>query len=240
MRRLLLISSSMVHGYGYLDHCMGELKDFLGETRQILFVPFALHDLGGYAATVSQRLESEGITVDSLHQAADPASAVENAQAIFVGGGNTFRLLDTLYRLDLVHALRARVMGGVPYMGTSAGSNLACPTIMTTNDMPIVQPPSFKALNLVPFQLNPHYQDPDPGSTHKGETRETRLREYHEMNDSTVVGLREGSMLAVKGDRMVLKGTVGARVFVKGQTARETEPGEDLSVLLQTGPKPSC
>jgi dipeptidase E len=232
MRRLLLISSSMVHGYGYLDHCMSELKDFLGECRQILFVPFALRDLDGYAGTVSKRLASEGFTVESLHQAADPARAVATASSIFVGGGNTFRLLDTLYRMDLVDALHARVLGGVPYMGTSAGSNLACPTIMTTNDMPIVQPASFRSLDLVPFQLNPHYLDPDPGSTHKGETRETRLREYHEMNDSTVIGLREGGMLRIEGDHMVLKGTVGARIFTKGQPPRETEPGQDLSDLL--------
>ncbi|MCZ6649981.1 MAG: dipeptidase PepE [Acidobacteria bacterium] len=232
MRRLLLISSSMVHGYGYLDHCMSELKDFLGDARKILFVPFALRDQNGYAATVRQRLESETIAVDSLHQAANPARAVADAASIFVGGGNTFRLLDTLYRLDLVDVLHARVMAGVPYMGTSAGSNLACPTIMTTNDMPIVQPASFQSLDLVPFQLNPHYLDPDPESTHKGETRETRLREYHEMNDTTVIGLREGGILRIEGDRMILRGTAGARIFVKGRPPRETEPGADLSDLL--------
>jgi len=121
-------------------------------------------------------------------------------------------------------------------VGTSAGSNLACPTIMTTNDMPIVQPPSFAALDLVPFQINPHYLDPDPTSTHKGETRETRLREYHEMNDTAVVGLREGGMLRVEGETMVLKGTVGARVFVKGLPPRETEPGANLSDLLHPAP----
>ena len=232
MRRLLLISSSTVHGYGYLDHCMSEVKDFLGGSRKILFVPFALGDLDAYAATVRHRLEAEGIAVRSVHQTADPAQAVADAAAIFVGGGNTFRLLDTLYRMDLIDGLHARVMAGVPYIGTSAGSNLACPTIMTTNDMPIVQPASFRSLDLVPFQLNPHYLDPDPGSTHKGETRETRLREYHEMNDTPVIGLREGGMLRIEGDLMVLKGTVGARIFVKDRPPRESDPGADLSDLL--------
>ncbi len=232
MRRLLLISSSTVHKSGYLDHCMNELKDFLGDIRKILFVPFALRDLDGYADTVRRRLESENMSVDSLHQAHDPARAVAGAKAIFVGGGNTFRLLNALQGLDLVEVLHSRVMAGVPYMGTSAGSNLACPTIMTTNDMPIVQPASFSALDLVPFQLNPHYLDPDPGSTHKGETRETRLREYHEMNDTTVIGLREGGMLRIEDDHMVLKGSVGARIFVKDRPERETEPGADLSELL--------
>jgi dipeptidase E len=234
VRRLLLISSSAVHGSGYLDYCISPVRDFFAAARTVLFVPFALQDRDAYARTVRDRLAREALAVESLHQVADPVAAVNQAKAIFVGGGNTFRLLNTLYEMNLMDPLRRRVLQGTPYMGTSAGSNLACPTIMTTNDMPIVQPPSFKALDLVPFQLNPHYLDPDPGSQHKGETRETRLKEYHEMNRAPVVGLREGAMLQVEGDRMVLKGTSGARIFFKDKPAVEQADGDDLSDLLKS------
>ena len=157
---------------------------------------------------------------------------VEAAEAVFAGGGNTFRLLAKLYRLDLLAALRARALAGMPYLGASAGSNLACPTVRTTNDMPIVEPPSLTALGLVPFQINPHYQDPDPASTHQGETREQRIREYHEENELPVVGLREGAMLAVEGDRMTLLGSTRARLFRRGAEPEEFAPGADLSFLL--------
>ena len=236
MRRLLLISSSAIHGSGYLDYCIAEVKDFFSSAQTILFVPFALNDRDAYARTVKERLAREDFAVESLHQASDPVAAVNNAAAVFVGGGNTFRLLNTLYEMNLMEPLRRRILDGMPYMGTSAGSNLACPTIMTTNDMPIVQPPSFKALDLVPFQLNPHYLDPDPGSRHKGETRETRLKEYHEMNQAPVIGLREGALLRVEGDRMVLKGSTGARIFLRGQPPVEQDAGADLSDLLRSPP----
>lgn len=231
-RRLLLISSSSVHGYGYLDYCMADILSFFEPLKNLLFVPFALDDHDAYADTVRARFARENVQVASLHQAEDAALALQEAEAIFVGGGNTFRLLNTLYQRNLIGALRHQVLAGTPYMGTSAGSNLACPTIMTTNDMPIVQPPSFTALNLVPFQLNPHYLDPDPSSKHKGETRETRLREYHEMNDAAVVGLREGGMLRVQGDAMTLEGIAGARLFCRGKEPSEFDPGADLSHLL--------
>lgn len=233
MRQLLLISSSAVHGSGYLDYCIDEVKSFFAGRQSVLFVPFALHDRDAYARTVDERLGREGLAVDSLHQVPDPAAAIENAEAFFVGGGNTFRLLNTLYQMNLLESMRERVLAGTPYMGTSAGSNLACPTIMTTNDMPIVQPPSFKALDLVPFQLNAHYLDPDPDSKHKGETRETRLKEFHEMNRTPIIGLREGGMLQVEGDRMQLAGTAGARIFRRGELPQEQDSGADLSDLLQ-------
>ncbi len=231
-RRLLLISSSTVHGSGYLDHCMNAMHRMLAGGNRLTFVPFALHNHTAYAETVRKRFRQEGVTVESLHEAADPQAALAAAQAVFVGGGNTFRLLHTLYERDLVATLQKRVAEGMRYMGTSAGSNLACPTIRTTNDMPIVQPPSFTALDLVPFQLNPHYLDPDPSSTHKGESRETRIREYHEMNERVVIGLREGGMLDIDDDRMSLQGTAGARIFARDALPRECEPGTDLSDLL--------
>jgi dipeptidase E len=173
-----------------------------------------------------------GLALDSLHEAPDPATAVAKAEAIFTGGGNTFRLLDAVQRLGLVDRIRARVAEGMPYTGASAGTNLACPTIRTTNDMPIVEPASLAALGLVPFQINPHYLDPEPGSTHMGETREQRLLQYHEENALPVVGLREGAMLRVDGDRVTLLGLKGARIFRRGMDPVEAEPGTELNDLL--------
>lgn len=237
--RLLLLSTSTVHGTNYLDYAEPRIRAFLGTAvRRVLFVPFALHDRAAYAAKARERFERMGYGCDSLHEAAARGTAaardaIGDAQAVFTGGGNTFRLLDALQRLDLLVALRERARAGMPYMGASAGSNLACPTLMTTNDMPIVQPPSFEALGLVPFQINPHYLDPDPGSKHMGETREQRIREYHEMNERAVVGLREGGILHRDGDRLELLGQSGARVFRRGVDPVEFRPGDDLSALLQ-------
>jgi dipeptidase E len=234
MPRLLLVSNSTLHGSGYLDHCAAQIEDFLGEgVRRVLFVPFALRDRDGYATQARARFTAMGYELDSLHDAADPRAAVAAAEAVFTGGGNTFRLLATLYSLDVLAPLRERVLAGMPYIGSSAGSNIAGLTIGTTNDMPIVQPPSFAALALVPFNLNPHYQDPDPGSRHMGETREKRIEQFHEENPQPVVGIREGSLLRVEGPRMTLLGVTGARIFRQGQQPREAAPGADLSDLLQ-------
>jgi dipeptidase E len=230
--RLLLISSSRAHPSGYLDHCQDEILDFLGSVKRILFVPFALRDHAGYAGRVRERMERMGIAVDSLHQAGDLQEAVSLCQAIFVGGGNTFRLLNELYARNLLTALRARVAAGAPYIGASAGTNVACISIKTTNDMPIVYPPGFEALSLVPFNVNPHYLDPDPASTHMGETREERIREFHEMNSPPVLGLREAAMLRVEGPSVTLKGSAGARLFLKNQPPREIPPGAALDFLL--------
>jgi dipeptidase E len=231
--RLLLISNSTQHGSGYLDHCAAEIQDVLGAVDRVLFVPFALYDRDGYADIARKRFEAMGYGLDSLHDAADPVAAVREARAFFVGGGNTFRLLDYLYRLTVLDPFRDRVAAGIPYMGASAGSNVACVSIRTTNDMPIVQPPSFDALNLVPFNINPHYLDPDPDSTHKGETREQRIREFHEENAPYVVGLREGAMLRIEGAQVTLKGTTGAKLFARGQEPRELETGDRLDFLLE-------
>jgi len=235
-KRLLLISNSTQFGSGYLDHCAAEMQDFLGAAGRILFVPFALHDRAAYADRARARLARLGYDVDSLHEAENPKEAVRLARAFFIGGGNTFRLLDALYELDLLGTIRLRVEEGVPYVGTSAGSNVACVTIKTTNDMPIVQPPSFDALGLVPFNINPHYLDPDPRSTQQGETREDRIREFHEVNDPVVVGLREGAMLRIEGPHALVKGSAGVRVFARDQSPVDYPPGASLDFLLSPEP----
>jgi dipeptidase E len=232
MNRLLLISNSTCHGSGYLDHCAEQIEDFLGSVQRILFVPYALHDHDRYAARARERFERLGRELTSVHQVPDPETAIFETEALFIGGGNTFRLLDRLWRDRLVAAIRKRVETGMPYLGASAGSNVACVSIRTTNDMPIVEPPTFEALNLVPFNINPHYLDPDSTSTHQGETREDRLREFLEENKGIVVGLREGAMLRIEGPSCELRGTTGARVFERGQEPREFEPGERLDWLL--------
>jgi dipeptidase E len=232
MTRLLLISNSTAFGGGYLDHAEPEIRRVLDGVRTVLFVPFALHDRQAYAEKVRDRFTRMDRQVQAIHEAADPIAAVEQAEAIFIGGGNTFRLLNELHRSRLLGPIRARVAAGMPYLGSSAGSNVACPTIMTTNDMPIVQPPSFEALGLVPFQINPHYQDPDPASRHMGETREERIRQFHEDNTTPVAGLREGAMLAVEGESVVLKGASGLRVFRRDTTPVEVLPVAQVAPLL--------
>ncbi|MEV0699278.1 dipeptidase PepE [Saccharopolyspora sp. NPDC050389] len=233
---LLLLSSSMKHGTGFLEHAMPAVTELLAGRGRLLFVPFAKRDHDGYAATVQAAVAPLGITVDGIHRADDPVAAVREAEAVFIGGGNTFRLLSTLHRLGLVTALRDAVRGGTPYMGASAGTNMACPSLRTSNDMPIVEPPSFEAIGLVPFQINPHYQDPDPGSTHMGETREQRIVEFLEDNDVPVLGIREGAWLRVRGEHAELGGSTGARLFTRGAGPRELKPGDDVTFLLRTEP----
>ncbi len=234
-RRLLLISTSTVFGSRYLEHAFPELREILDGVRRVLFIPHALKDHAGYAARSRAAFEEIGFGLDSLHEAAVSARAIEDADAVFCGGGNTFRLLDFLYRMELLPVIRHRVSEGMPYTGASAGANLACPTIRTTNDMPIVEPQSFDALGLVSFQINPHYVDPVPGSTHMGETRETRIREFHEENDAPVVGLREGAILRVEGDSVELRGRAGARLFCRGHEPVEVRPGASIESLLGGG-----
>uniref|UniRef100_A0A7N8XS66 dipeptidase E n=2 Tax=Mastacembelus armatus TaxID=205130 RepID=A0A7N8XS66_9TELE len=234
-RRLLLVSNSTLHGGGYLDHCQTQIQDFFGkDVKRVLFVPYALHDRDSYTKTARDKFRTLGYNVDSIHEASDPVDAVRKAEGIFIGGGNTFRLLKSLYDNKVVTEIRRRVLeDGVPYMGSSAGTNVATISISTTNDMPIVYPPSFSAIGLVPFNINPHYLDPDPNSRHMGETREQRIRQYHEEPDTPcVLGLKEGSMLRVEGHRATLLGTTKARLFSRGQTSVEYDPGSDLSFLL--------
>ena len=228
---MLLLSTSTVFGSGYLEYAQAEVDDFLRGVARVLFVPFALHDRDAYAQKVRDRFVSLGRGLDSLHDATDMQRAVREAEAIFIGGGNTFRLLKSLYDFGLLDAIRARVGEGIPYMGSSAGSNVAAPTIRTTNDMPIVEPPSFNALSLVPFQINPHYLDPEPGSTHMGETREERIMQFLEENETPVIGLREGAWLRIENGSCVLKGIKGARLFRRGAEPMELQPGSTLDLL---------
>jgi dipeptidase E len=230
--RLLLLSNSTEHGQGYLDHAMPAILDFLGPVRRLVFVPFALRDREAYTGRVRSRFEREGIDVRGVRPEGAEAAVVEAAVALFVGGGNTFRRLETLQRTGLLAAIRRRARRGTPYLGASAGTNVAAPTIKTTNDMPIVQPASFAALDLVPFQINPHYVDPDPSSRHMGETREERLREFLEENDAVVVALREGAWLRVEERGATLGGLRGARIFRRGRDPEEVSPGATLDALL--------
>lgn len=231
-RRLLLLSNSTQPGRGWLDHAAEAIVRHLRGATTLLFVPHALHDRDGYAAKARERFAALGVRATSLHEAREPAAAIAAAESLFIGGGNTFRLLDALQRQELLEPIRARVAAGMPYLGASAGSNVACLSLKTTNDMPIVQPPAFEALALVPFNLNPHYLDPDPASRHMGETREQRIREFHEMNAPPVVGLREGGWLEIEGPRLTLRGSGGVRLFRRGAEPTEHAPESDLSVLL--------
>ena len=231
-KRLLLISNSTLHGSGYLDHAEQEIREALGQTKRVLFVPFALHDRDAYAAQARQRFEAMGYALDSIHEAEDAIKAVAEAAAIFIGGGNTFRLLNSLYQLQLLLPIRRRVEEGMLYLGSSAGAVVAAPTIKTTNDMPIVQPPSFDSLGLISFQINAHYLDPDPNSTHMGETREVRINQFLEDNETPVVALREGSMVRVERGIHMLKGRTNARVFRRGFEPVEVEPGSIIDNLI--------
>ncbi|MDQ4504055.1 dipeptidase PepE [Sinomonas sp. ASV322] len=197
---LLLFSNSTVKGRGYLEHAADVLGDYLAPVRSLVFVPFAGADHDAYTALVAGALRPYGVDVTGVHAANGGVRAIERADAVFTGGGNTFRLVKALHERGLMEPLAAAVRAGTRYMGASAGTNIAAPSLRTTNDMPIVQPPSFATLGLVPFQINPHYLDADPTSTHAGETRAERLREFHEDNELPVLGLREGTHLRVTAD----------------------------------------
>lgn len=235
---LLLLSNSTLHGGGFLEHALEPIRSFLGERDTVHFAPFAIADHGGYTGKVAGALEALGVRVVGLHAVEDARAALESAQVVFVGGGNTFRLLKTLQELDVLEVVRRRVAAGdLAYMGSSAGTNHACPTVRTTNDMPIVEPDGLEAFGLVPFQINPHYQDPPEGSTHMGETREQRIREFLEENDVPVVGIREGSWLRRRDDVLTLHGATGGVLFRRGHEAEPLTEGADLSRLLGSRPR---
>lgn len=233
---LLLLSTSTLHGGEYLQYAREEIIDQLKGVSELLFIPFArpsgiTHE--AYTSRVAGFFEQIGIQVKGLHQYHQAEEAIRKAQAIFTGGGNTFLLLKTLQEMNLLSLIREQVNSGKTiYMGSSAGTNLAGQTINNTNDMPIVWPEDLNALGLVPFNFNPHYLDPVEGSTHMGETRETRIMEFHSFSTIPVVGLREGSFIQVKEGQMLLKGPLTARLFRKGQTPLELSPGLiNLSLL---------
>src|SRR5215203_3785437 len=217
------------------------MRRHFGDVRRLLFVPFALADHDGYVRTMTERGVNAGYQLNGLHRHPDPAAAVRDADGIVVGGGNTFRLLAALYRLDLLDPIRERVRGGMPYLGVSAGCNVACPTIKTTNDMPIVQPPSLDALGLVPFQVNPHYytgqnyvRHGEAFVEHFSETRDQRLQEFHEENETPVIGLWEAGLLLCDGTRVTLA-NAPARVFRGGEPPVDVESGAELSALVLAG-----
>jgi dipeptidase E len=230
--RILLISNSTVHGCGYLDHIEDQIKTFLGAAKSVLFFPFALFNRDEYAARAKTRFTEMGYSFESTHTASDPKHAIEEADAIFIGGGNTFRLLKSLQDLDLLEPIRRKVRSGTPYIGSSAGSNVAGPTIKTTKDMPIVEPRSFDSLGLVPFQISPHFQDPDPNSTDMGETQEERILQFLEENRTPVVGMREGAWLLCENGCVTLKGQNGARIFRRGEAPVEVKTGAEISRLV--------
>lgn len=228
MKNLIIASTSTLHQGSYLDYLLPQLEALFSETEEILFIPYARpggvsHDQ--YTKKAAEAFQKIGKKVIGMHTFKNPAEALQNVKAIFTGGGNTFVLVNALHQLGVMQPLRKAIFNGTPYLGTSAGSNICGPSMMTTNDMPIVYPPSFKTLGAVPFNINPHYLDPDPNSNHMGETRETRIKEFHTQNTIPVIGLREGSWLEVNGEKIVLKGKLTARVFEEDKSAYEIESG---------------
>jgi dipeptidase E len=233
--RLLLISNSTNAGEAYLDYPKHNIRDFLGEKRvNCLFIPYAgvTISFDDYEARVKERFREIGHDLTSIHHASDPVAAVREAEAIVVGGGNTFQLIKLIQDFGLIEPVREKVLGGTPYIGWSAGSNVCCPTIRTTNDMPILEPESFKAFDLVPFQINPHYTDKNPPG-HAGETREDRIMEYLAANPGDLVlGLREGCMLSIEQEKMKLTGKYPVRIFRFNETPLELDSSEDFSQFL--------
>ena len=233
---LLLSSNSTLHGGEYLAFCKDEINSFLTkyDAKNVIFIPFAAvgFTYEEYEEKVIEGLENTNIELKSIHRFDDKKEAIQNADAVIVGGGNTFHLLNEMYKYDLLDPIRAKIKSGMPYIGWSAGSNLACPTVKTTNDMPIIQPPSFEALNVISFQINPHYMDANPGG-HNGETREQRLTEFMALNqDMFVAGLREGTMLIVEGNSIQLIGDRTMRLFKFREEAKELNSEDNLSFLL--------
>lgn len=230
---LLLLSSSRVQGKEYLEHAADAIQEFLNGRKTVHFAPYALKDHDGYLARAQDALRPLGVTVVGLHTLPDPRKAIEQAEVLFVGGGNTFRLLKSIRNLGLIEPVRRRVAAGeLSYLGSSAGTNLGCPTIRTTNDMPIAQPDSFDCFGVIPFQINPHYLDPDPSTTHMGETRMERIEQFLEENDVAVLGLREGSWLRRRDTELRLGGKAGALLFLRGSAPQPYQEGADLSFLL--------
>lgn len=225
-QRLVLASNSTNPGSRYLDHLDDTIRTHFAGCSNVAFVPYAMADLDGYGAIAEERFDRLGIRLESVHRKEVPARRLSTADGIFIGGGNTFRLLDRLIRHQLIEPVRRLVADGVPYLGTSAGSNVACPSIGTTNDMPIVAVPTLTALGLVGFQINPHYIERDPDTPHGGETRRQRLAEFHEENDTPVIGLPEASWLVVQADVVSFHGSGPCLVFRRGLDPTEIWPGE--------------
>ena len=234
MKNIIIASTSTVHGSGYLEYILDELAVLFNNASTIIFIPYARPSgisCDDYTEKAKASFSKINKAVKGIHEFKNPIEAINNAEGIFVGGGNTFVLTYQLYKNNLISILKEKVSKGTPYLGTSAGSNICGLTIKTTNDMPIVYPPSFNALGLVPFNINPHYLDPDPLRKHMGETRETRIKEFHAYNTPPVVGLREGSWLYVSGKSITLKGKLSARIFEYNKVPYEVEAETDLTQL---------
>lgn len=234
MKNIIIASTSTIHGGKYLDYLLPELQSFFSNVKELLFIPYARPSgisQDDYTKKVSEAFTKINISVKGIHEFENPKEAIEKAQGIFTGGGNTFLLVSQLYKNNVIDILEKVVKNGTPYLGTSAGSNICGLTMSTTNDMPIVYPPSFRTLGFVSFNINPHYLDPIEGSTHMGETRETRINEFHHFNPQPVVGLREGSWLEVKGDSVKIKGNLNARIFKRNETPIEVTPETELNDL---------
>ena len=234
MKNLIIASTSTIHGSGYLEYLLPTLENHFANCTTILFIPYArpggmTHD--EYTSRVQEAFAKINKKVVGLHEFENPIEAVEKAKGIFTGGGNTFLLVTQLYQNNVMEVLAKAIENGTPYLGSSAGSNITGISMQTTNDMPIIYPPSFKTLGAIPFNLNPHYLDADLQSKHMGETRETRIKEFHAFNTTPVLGLREGSWLDMKGDKIILKGTLTARLFLQNQNPEELNPETDLSYL---------
>lgn len=234
MKNIIIASTSTLHEGDYLEYLLPELKLHFQNCTTILFIPFARpsgisHE--EYTNIVSLAFAKIKIMVKGIHEFEDAGKAIQNAEGFFTGGGNTFLLVSQLYKHNIMTLLAEKVKNGTPYLGTSAGSNICGLTMQTTNDMPIVYPPSFHTLGLIPFNLNPHYLDPDLQSKHMGETSETRIKEFHAFNSLPVLGLREGSWLDVKGEKIILKGNLSARLFKQNKIPEEISSGTDLSYL---------
>ena len=234
MKKILIASTSTIHGSSFLDYLLSDLEEHFKGTTEVLFIPYARP--GGishedYTKKAQDAFQKINKTLKGLNEFTNAKEALNNAKGIFVGGGNTFVLVNQLYKNDLITTLQKVVLNGTPYLGTSAGSNICGLTMNTTNDMPIVYPPSFKTLGFVPFNINPHYLDPDPSSTHMGETRETRIQEFHKFNTQPVIGLREGSFLKVLNEDIVLKGHLSARIFLHNEEPYEIETNTSLNFL---------
>jgi dipeptidase E len=235
--RLLLISNSTMPGEPYLDYPKHEIRNFLGDKKvTALFIPYAAvtFSFDQYVEKVQEKFMEIGHRIVGIHICKDPVAAVHEADAIIVGGGNTWQLVRMLHNFHLITPVRDKVLAGTPYVGWSAGANVACPTLCTTNDMPIIDPLGFNTFHLVPFQINPHYLDVNPEG-HAGETREQRIQEFLEINPGvTVVGLREGTMLRRENNVLRIIGSLTARIFKNGKIPAELGESDDLSFLLDS------
>lgn len=232
MKNLIIASTSTIHGSGYLEYILPELKLFFKGINQIVFVPYARPSgitYDEYTAIAKKAFATINIDVVGIHEFSNSNEAIKNAKGIFIGGGNTFELVNKIYKEDLIDVIKKVVNNGIPYFGTSAGSNICGVNMKTTNDMPVVYPPSFDTFGFVNFNINPHYLDPDPKSTHKGETRETRIKEFHTFNKIPVLGIREGSWLEIKEKKTTLKGNLTARLFQKDKKPVELPSGFEFA-----------